>query len=104
LTYASIEAAMMFASRAWPPYSPLPRSPSVSGGAIRTAAPIVSVPAERVDVVGQQSRVPVEDPGQALSTARYNASIAPLPSAEARHLCSPEVMTTAPRLRMFEPR
>ena len=43
--YASIEAAMMFVPRASPLYSPLPRSPAASGGAIRTVtAPIVSVP------------------------------------------------------------
>ena len=39
----------------------------------------------------------------ALSTARYRASIAPLPSAEARQWWSPASMMTAPRLRAFEP-
>ena len=33
-----------------------------------------------------------------MSTARYSASIAPLPSAEARQWWSPAAMTTAPRL------
>src|SRR3954447_12422248 len=43
--YASIEAAMMFGPRASPRYSPWPRSPATSGGAMRTlTAPTVSVP------------------------------------------------------------
>ena len=43
--YASIDAAMMLEPRASPAYSPVPRSPPTSGGAIRTVTtPIVSVP------------------------------------------------------------
>src|SRR5436190_227540 len=103
--YASIEAAMMFAPRASPVYSPLPRSPPMSGGAIRTVtAPIVSVPSPSAWMSYASSRGwPVRTPESALSTARYRASIAPLPVSDARHSWSPEAMTTAPRLRTLLP-
>ena len=46
---------------------------------------------------------PVRTPASALSTARYSASMAPLPSAEARHSWSPERDDDRPRLRALLP-
>jgi len=68
MKYASIEAAMMFGPLATPVYSPLPRSPPISGGAIRTVtAPTVSGPLpQRMDVVGQEPGMTGQDPGECL--------------------------------------
>src|SRR5688572_28970893 len=96
---------MMFVPRASPPYSPVPRSPAASGGAMRTVtAPIVSVPSPSAWVSYARRRGwPSRISDRAWSTARKSASIAPLPSAEARQWCSPASMITAPRLRALEP-
>ena len=86
---------MMFVLRASPRYSPAATRPLDSGGgAIRTVtAPIVSgALAERVDVVGEQPRMPAQDLGQsALSTA----AIQRVDRAVALGRCAPVVVARA---------
>src|SRR4051794_21359136 len=97
---------MMFVEVISPMYRPLARAPAASdGGAIVTVTlPSASGPSATAWTSYERSRgCPVSTPASARSTARNNASTAPLPSAEASHWWSPAAITTAPRLLAFEP-
>ena len=66
--------------------------------------PIVSVPSPSAWTSQASNRGwPSRISWRAWSTARYRASIAPLPSADARQWWSPASRMTAPREREFEP-
>ena len=72
------------------------------GGAIRTvtAADRVGPLAERVDVVGEQPRMAVEDAGERLVDRRGTARRSRrCPRPRPASAWSPAAMTTAPRLR-----